>query len=124
MSIKSKMTEGTLKSIEKMIGAQLTLGKLIWAIRQADDISQVDFSSKLGITKQHLCDIERGRKAVGPKLAAKYAELLGYSKEQFIRLSLQDLVDREDLKVQVDVVAKKGRRHVRPRKEDKSKAVA
>jgi transcriptional regulator with XRE-family HTH domain len=111
MTIKSKMTEKTLKNIEKITASKLTFGKFLWAIRKADEISQVDFSSKLGITKQHLCDIEHGRKSTGPKLAAKYAEILGYSREQFIRLSLQDLIDREDLNVQVEVTSTTHRKH-------------
>lgn len=106
MTIKSKMTAKTLKEIEKITGTKLTLGKLLWAIRQADEISQVDFANTLGITKQHLCDIERGRKSVSPKLAAEYGKTLGYSQEQFIRLALQDLLDREGLNVQVEVVMK------------------
>jgi len=110
MSIKSKMTEKTLKDVEKITGTKLTLGKLLWAIRDADDISQVDFSDTLKISKQHLCDIEHGRKSVSPKLAAKYAEILGYSKEQFIRLSLQDLVDREGLGVHVEITLVKRRK--------------
>lgn len=110
MTIKSKMTQKSLSDIEKITGTKLTLGKLIWAIRQADDISQVDFADTLKITRQHLCDIEHGRKAVSPKLAAKYAQILGYSKEQFIRLSLQDLVDCAGLNVQVEITATKGRR--------------
>ena len=111
MSIKSKMTEKTLKYIEKITGSKLTFGKLIWAIRQADEILQVDFADKLGITKQHLCDIEHERKSVSPKLAAKYADILGYSKEQFIRLALQDLVDREGLNVQIEVTPTGRRKH-------------
>ena len=103
------MTEKTLKDIEKITGIKLTLGKLILSIRQADETSQVDFANKLKITKQHLCDIEHERKSVSPKLAAKYAAILGYSKEQFIRLALQDLVDREGLNVQVEITSK-GRR--------------
>src|SRR5579862_8174691 len=104
------MTEKTLKDIEKITGTKLTLGKLLWAIREADDISQVDFAHKLKITRSHLCDIEHGRKAVSPKLAAKYAQILGYSTDQFIRLSLQDLVDREGLNVQVEITATKRRK--------------
>ena len=111
MSIKSKMTEKSLRNIEKITGTKLTIGKLIWAVRQADEIPQINFAKKLHITKQHLCDIEHDRKAVSPKLAAKYAEILGYSKEQFIRLSLQDLVDRDGLNVQIEVVLKKGRKY-------------
>lgn len=108
MTIKSKLTKKTLSDIQKITGEKLTLGKLIWAIRQADDISQVDFADKLKITRQHLCDIEHGRKSVSPSLAARYAKILGYSREQFIRLSLQDLVDREGLNVHVEITAIKG----------------
>ena len=66
MPIRRNMTEETLKEIEKISGIKLTLGKLIWAIRQADDGSQVDFANKLNMSKQQLCDIERGRKLVSP----------------------------------------------------------
>lgn len=106
MVIKSKMTKKTLRNLEKITGTKLTFGKLILAIRQADEMSQVDFANMLKITKQHLCDIEHDRKSVSPKLAAKYAQMLGYSKEQFIRLALQDLVDREGLNVQVAITTK------------------
>lgn len=104
MAIKSKMTEKTLKEMEKATGVKLTLSKLIWAIRKADGVSQVDFAKKLKISKQHLCDIEHDRKYITPKYAAKYAAILGYSKEQFIELALQDLLDREGLHVQVEII--------------------
>lgn len=104
----TKITTKTLKEIEKISG-KLTLGKLIRAIRQADDISQVKFAKKLKITRQHLCDIEHERKPISPRLAAKYAIMLGYSPEQFIRLALQDLVDRDGLNVEVDITSR-GRR--------------
>jgi transcriptional regulator with XRE-family HTH domain len=110
MSIKSKMTQKTLKEIEKITGTRLTFGKLLWAIREADDISQVDFSETLKISRQHLCDIEHGRKSVSLKLAVRYAGILGYPKEQFIRLALQDLVDREGLNVQVEINLVRGRK--------------
>lgn len=103
MSIKSKMTRKTLEAMEKITGTKLTFGKLIWAIRMCDEISQVKFASKLKITRQHLCDIEHDRKSVSPRLAAKYAAILGYPKEQFIRLALQDLVNREGLNVDIEI---------------------
>lgn len=111
MSIKSSMTNATLREIEKITGGKLTLGKLLCAIRQADDKTQVEFSEKLGISKQHLWDIEHERKIVSPKLAAKYAKILHYPKEQFIRLSIQDSLDRDGLNVVVDISEKTQRRH-------------
>lgn len=103
MNINSKITLNTLKSLEKITGGPLTFGKLIWAIRQSEEMSQVDFAEKLAISKQQLCDLEHGRKTVSPRLAERYAEKLGYSKEQFIRLCLQDMVDRAGLELTVDV---------------------
>ena len=103
MNTKSKVTDKTLKEIEGITGAKLTLGKLIWSIRQADNVPQRGFAEVLGITKQQLCDIEHDRKSVSPKLAASYAKILGYSEEQFVRLALQDLIDRSGLNLQVEI---------------------
>jgi transcriptional regulator with XRE-family HTH domain len=115
MTINSKITKKTLLNLEKKKGVKLTLGSLIWAIREADGIAQSQFAAKLGIrSRQQLNDIEHG-KPVSAKLAAKYAEILGYSKEQFIRLSLQDMIDREGLGVEVEVtlINKKKRRELK-----------
>lgn len=100
----NKTTTKSLKAIEKITGTKLTLGKLLWAIRQSEELSQVEFAEKLGITKQHLCDLEHQRKFISPKLAANYADKLSYAKEQFIRLAFQDMVDREGLDMLVEVV--------------------
>ena len=103
MSIKNEVTKQTLKEMEKVTGCKLTLGKLIWAIRECDEMSQVEFAKKLGISKQHLCDIEHERKSISPGLAATYASKLGYLPEQFIQLALQGIVDRDGLRVFVEV---------------------
>jgi len=107
MSTNSKLTKRSLKQIEKITGEKLTLGRFLWAIRKADDMTQVDFAKKLGISKQHLCDIEHNRKNISTSLAGTYAVKLGYAREQFIRLSLQDMLDREGLDYTVEL--KKGR---------------
>lgn len=89
--------------LEQLSGGPLTFGKLIHSIRMCDELSQVEFAHKLGISRQHLCDIEHDRKIVSPKLAAQYATILGYSISQFIRLALQAILDRDNLDVAVDV---------------------
>lgn len=104
MSIKSEITRKTLIDMEKITGHKLTLGKLIWAIRECDEITQVEFAKKLEISKQHLCDIEHDRKNISPGLAATYAHKLGYSQEQFIQLALQGIADHDGLKVFVEVI--------------------
>ena len=110
MSIKSKMTSQSLKKMEKITGGPLTLGKLMWAIRQADDEStQMDFSKKLGISRQQLCDIEHDRKSISPQLASEYAQKLGYAPDQFIRLSLQGMIDRAGLDFSIEVLPRNAR---------------
>jgi transcriptional regulator with XRE-family HTH domain len=117
------MTKNSLKQLEKMTGGRLTLGRLIWALRQADDMTQIEFAKKLGITKQHLCDIEHDRKSVSPKLAAKYAEILGYAKEQFIKLALQDLLDRDGLNIKVEIIVEKRKKSKNDRRLNAMKCV-
>lgn len=93
------------KFLEKITGGPITLGKLIESIRLGEELSQADFSKKLKISRSHLNDIEKGNKAVSPERAAKFAQALGQSKERFVELSLQSLIDNAGLKLKVAVNA-------------------
>lgn len=95
----------TMKFLEDTAGRPLTLGGLIESIRLGEEISQIVFAKKLGVSPSHLCDIEKGRKVVSPERAARFAKVLGRSPEQFVRLSLQELVDEAGLKMNVYVDA-------------------
>ncbi|MEM9243602.1 MAG: helix-turn-helix transcriptional regulator [Pseudomonadota bacterium] len=108
-----KNTKNNLKFIEKIAG-KLTLGRLLWAIRQAKDCSQTVFAEKLGISQQQLCDIEHNRKSISIKMAAHYAEILGYPPEQFIRLSVEENLERTGLKMTVDIQPKRSRSRLKP----------
>ena len=99
----TKETKKSLDFIESITGSKLTFANNLLAIRQGEEMSQVEFAKQLGITRQYLCDIEHGRRSVSPKMAAEYAKILGYSKNQFVRLCLQDLLDREGLAMTIDV---------------------
>ena len=92
-----------MKHLEKISGGVLTLGSLIESIRLADEISQIAFAKKLDISPSHLCDIEKQRKVVSPERAAKYAKILGYSPEQFVRLALQEILDQAGISMKVEV---------------------
>lgn len=101
MTIKKRKSNAT-KFLAELAG-DLTLGGLLAAIRQGEEMSQVDFAKLLKISRQYLCDVERGRRFISPKAAVEFAKKLGYSKQQFVRLCLQDLVDRDGLKLKIDV---------------------
>lgn len=98
-----KKTSDASEFLKALVGSKLTLGNLLLAIRQADDMSQVEFASLLDVSRQYLCDMEHGRRLVSPKAAATFAKKLGYSQQQFVRLCLQDLIDRGKLNLIVDI---------------------
>jgi plasmid maintenance system antidote protein VapI len=100
----TKKKSEALKFLEEAAGRSLTLGGLLESIRLTEELSQVAFAKKLGVSASHLCDIEKGRKVVSPERAARFAKVLGRSREQFVRLSLQELVDEAGLKLRVEVV--------------------
>ena len=93
----------TMKFLEDVAGRPLTLGGLLESIRVGEEMSQTAFAKKLGVSPSHLCDIEKGRKVISPERAARFAKVLGRSREQFVRLSLQELVDEAGLKMKVNV---------------------
>ena len=103
--MRTKMRSDTMKYLERAAGRPLTLGGLIESIRLGEEMSQTAFARTLGISPSHLCDIEKGRKVVSPERAARFARILGRSPEQFVRLSLQGLVDEAGLKMRVNVAA-------------------
>jgi len=105
MSTKRNVNQAVLDTLEGISRKKLTLGNLLWAIRQGEEISQVEFAQELGISRQYLCDLERGRRFASPKASAAYAKILGYSPFQFVKLCLQDLIDRDGINLIVDVKA-------------------
>jgi transcriptional regulator with XRE-family HTH domain len=93
----------SLSLLEKLTGKKLTIGLLLWAIRESDEISQVDFAKRLNISRQYLCDLERGRRIISTKTAARFANVLGYSPAQLIRLAIQDELNKNGLHFDVDI---------------------
>jgi transcriptional regulator with XRE-family HTH domain len=102
MTTKKRNTSEATRFLTRL-AAELTLANLLMSIRQGEEMSQVEFAKLLKVSRQYLCDIEQGRRYVSPKAAAEFAKKLGYSSQQFVRLCLQDLVNRDGLKLNIDV---------------------
>lgn len=90
--------------LEKLVG-RLTLGTTIRSIRQGEGNTQIDFAIRLGVSKQYLCDLEHDRKIVSAKKAKQFADILGYSVEQFIALAIQDSLEHDGIHMLVEVKA-------------------
>ncbi len=91
------------KFFESLRGGPLTFGKMIESLRKADEISQVDLARKLKMSRAHLCDIEKGRRAVSVEKAAEFASVMGYSVAQFVAVSIEDQLREAGLKAKVKI---------------------
>jgi antitoxin HigA-1 len=101
---KAKKSEA-MKLLEKLAGGPLTIGRAIESIRKGEELSQDECAKKLGVSKSHLCDVEKGRKTVTPERAAKWARVLGFPESVLVRLALQAELDAAGLKYKVDIEA-------------------
>jgi transcriptional regulator with XRE-family HTH domain len=92
-----------MKFLEGLMGGPLTLGDTIQAVRMCDEVSQVDLAKRVGLSRQYLCDIEKGRRPVSPDLAVRLARALGYPQALFVRLALQDQLNAAGVHMTVTV---------------------
>lgn len=93
------------KFLEQLTGGPLTFARMMRALRESEEWTQKQMAKRLGVTTAHICDIEQGRKSVSPSRAARFAKILGYSEKQFVRLALQDLLEKEGVRMKVIIEA-------------------
>lgn len=105
MSKAKENKSNAMRILEKITGGPLTLGRAIESIRKSEELSQDECARKLGVSKSHLCDVEKGRKTVSSERAAKWARILGYPESVLVRLALQGELDAAGLKYRVDIKA-------------------
>ena len=103
MTTKKLKDSSEAKFIKELLGGPLTFGMAVEALRARDEISQTALSRKLGISKQYLCDIEKGRRLVSPTQAVRFAKVLGHPAKVLVQLALQDSVHESGLKLKVNV---------------------
>ncbi len=102
MTIERKKSSA-MQYMEKIVGETLTISNVLLSLRRCEELTQVDFAKLLCISKQTLCDIEKGRKAVSAGRAARFAVKLGYPPAFFIQIALQEELEREGLSLAVSV---------------------
>lgn len=95
--------EESKKFLDSLVKEPITLSFIIRNMRECEDYTQSDLAKLLGISKSHLCDIEKRRKFVSPERAAQFAAKLGQSEKFFIQLALQDLIVRDGFPYTVNV---------------------
>lgn len=100
-----RRTRGTVEAgrfLEGIVGP-LTFGRMLRSFRACEELSQAEMARRTGLPRQHLCDIERGRRAVSAERAAELATALGQSVPLFVTFALQDQLKSAGLKLRVKV---------------------
>ena len=67
------------KYLEKLRGAPLMFGASLRSIRECDEHTLGGLAKRFGVSRFHLCDIEKGRRGVSAERATRWARILGYA---------------------------------------------
>lgn len=100
MSTKNRVS--AKKAIRKLTG-HISFGEMLLSFRQAGELTQVQMAEKLNISKQDLCNIEKGRKLVSVERAVSFAKALKMPVKTFAKYVLQDQLQKAGLKGEVEI---------------------
>ncbi len=95
-------TKSAKKHIKKYYGP-ISFAEMIYSYRISNEYTQVDFAKRLDITKQDLCNIEKGRKLVSVERAKGFAESLGIPPKVFAKYALQDQLNLAGIVGEVEI---------------------
>jgi len=84
---------------------ELTFGSFLRVARKSMELTQSEMASTLGVSKSVVCDLEKGRQLVSPRLAVKIARKAGLSEVIAVKLCLQDQLKKAKIKMIVELQA-------------------
>lgn len=91
--------------LEEMVGP-INFGMFVRVCRTSLDLTQVEMAKKLKMARGTLCDIEKGRQLVSPKLALKIAKIAGMHERFALELCLEDHLKKQKIKYKIKVLEK------------------
>lgn len=94
----------TSEDLENDFGS-LTFSDILLIQREDEKLTQIEMAQKLGISKQKLCDFEKGRKIPSVKMATLWAKKLGHPQEVWAQIALQDQFKKDKLKLKVSIAS-------------------
>ena len=92
----------SLKKLEKDYGP-LTFADLLLIHREDKTWTQTRMAKELGLSKQKLCDFEKGRRLPSVKMAVKWAKKMKQPTEVWLQVILQDQLRHNNLKFKVSI---------------------
>jgi transcriptional regulator with XRE-family HTH domain len=105
MAKRKKPSELEAREYFAKIDGPMTLGRAMRAMRTTRDLTQTACAKKLGVSVQHLSDVENGRRVVSADRASRWARALGFPESPFVELALQAELDSAGIKLRVRVEA-------------------
>ncbi len=102
-AMSTKKNKTLAKEAIRKVTGHISFGDMLCSHRINQDISQVQMADNLGISKQMLCNIEKGRKLVSVERAALFAKKLKMPPKVFAKYALQDQLIRAGLKGEVSI---------------------
>ena len=98
------MNTDTKNFLNKLTGKRLTFGDMLSALRETDEVTQVELARKIGVSRGLVCDIEKGRRTASIEQAVKIAKAMGYPQQVMIKYVLEDqLLDAQvNLKIKLE----------------------
>jgi transcriptional regulator with XRE-family HTH domain len=99
---KSKRVKYSVDDAIKDFGF-ITFGKLLASYRLGENMTQVEMAELLEISKQSLCDLEKGRTLPTISRTTHIAKKLKVLPESFLRVVMEDLLRRENLNFEVEL---------------------
>lgn len=89
------------KDVIRSITGHITFGDMLKVFRELQNQSQVECATKLGISKQELCNIEKNRKIVSVGRAVIFAKKLKLPPTVFAGYALEDELYRAGIEGEV-----------------------
>ena len=97
MTIEKNKIKFGLSELQNLRGP-ITFARLLSSYRYAMNVSQVELSKKLNISRSNLCDLEKGRKIPSPGRAEDFAKKLKELPQYWVEVAVQDLLRTQKLK--------------------------
>lgn len=101
MSIDKKSV--SLSQVLRKKYGRVSFARFLVSWRLCEEMTQVQFAKKLGISPANLCDLEQGRRIPTPDRARKIAKKLGLPEMGLVAKALEDILYREGMKYSVEL---------------------
>lgn len=95
-----------VKDLKNDLG-EVTFADLLLTFRQSQGLSQAELANMLDISRQNVCDLEKGRRIPSPERAAKIAKQQKEMVQYYVQIALQDAVRKAKLNYSVTLTKKK-----------------